>query len=233
MNIIGKPSAIGDLSAIFAAAEVNRCSSPAISPAAAAPMSEVIDRTKVKKSPTAAINGRRRMLDPHNVRAATRDKRPPAKNRGPSRTANAGQRKANVANRAGRANVANRAGIRPGQGRANFANRGGINRGMGGLRAQAGGLRIGGGGLGGRGFGGGGRGFGGGGRGFGGGRGGARRSDIRLKHDIVLVDRLTNGLGLYRFSYNGSNKAYIGVMAQEVQQVMPEAVTRDTDGYLG
>ena len=79
MNIIGKPSAIGDLSAIFAAAEVNRCSSPAISPAAAAPMSEVIDRTKVKKSPTAAINGRRRMLDPHNVRAATRDKRPPAK----------------------------------------------------------------------------------------------------------------------------------------------------------
>jgi len=38
---------------------------------------------------------------------------------------------------------------------------------------------------------------------------------------------------LYRFSYNGSNKAYIGVMAQEVQQVMPEAVTRDTDGYLG
>ena len=142
MNIIGKPSAIGDLSAIFAAAEVNRCSSPAISPAAAAPMSEVIDRTKVKKSPTAAINGRRRMLDPHNVRAATRDKRPPAKNRGPSRTANAGQRKANVANRAGRANVANRAGIRPGQGRANFANRGGINRGMGGLRAQAGGLRI-------------------------------------------------------------------------------------------
>ena len=156
-----------------------------------------------------------------------------SKNRGPSRTANAGQRKANVANRAGRANVANRAGIRPGQGRANFANRGGINRGMGGLRAQAGGLRIGGGGLGGRGFGGGGRGFGGGGRGFGGGRGGARRSDIRLKHDIVLVDRLTNGLGLYRFSYNGSNKAYIGVMAQEVQQVMPEAVTRDTDGYLG
>ena len=79
LNIIGKPSAIGDLSAIFAAAEVNRCSSPAISPAAAAPMSEVIDRTKVKKSPTAAINGRRRMLDPHNVRAATRDKRPPAK----------------------------------------------------------------------------------------------------------------------------------------------------------
>jgi hypothetical protein len=152
------------------------------------------------------------------------------KNHGPNRTANAGQRKANVANRAG---------IRPGQGRANFANRGGINRGMGGLRAQAGGLRIGGGGLGGRGFGGGGRGFGGGGRsfggggrGFGGGRGGGRRSDIKLKHDIVLVGRLNNGLGLYRFSYNGSHKAFVGVMAQEVQQVMPEAVAHGSDGYL-
>jgi len=49
-------------------------SSPAISPAAAALMSEVIARIKVKKSPTAAINRGRRMLDPHNVRAATRDK---------------------------------------------------------------------------------------------------------------------------------------------------------------
>ena len=43
---------------------------------------------------------------------------------------------------------------------------------------------------------------------------------------------LDNGLGFYRFSYNGSNKAYVGVMAQEVQAVMPEAVIRGTDGYL-
>ena len=35
-----------------------------------------------------------------------------------------------------------------------------------------------------------------------------------------------------RFSYNGGAKAYVGVMAQEVQQVMPEAVTRGSDGYL-
>jgi hypothetical protein len=83
---------------------------------------------------------------------------------------------------------------------------------------------------GGRSFGGG-RGFGGGGRSFGG-RGGGRRSDIRLKHDVVLVGHLDNGLGLYRFSYNGSNKAYVGVLAQEVQQVVPDAVTRGRDGYL-
>jgi hypothetical protein len=66
----------------------------------------------------------------------------------------------------------------------------------------------------------------------GGGRGGGRRSDIRLKHGIVLLARLDNGIGLYRFSYNGSGKVYVGVLAQEVQQVMPQAVARGTDGYL-
>ena len=70
---------------------------------------------------------------------------------------------------------------------------------------------------------------GGGGRGGGGGR---RRSDVRLKHDLVLLGRLDDGLGYYRFTYNGGHTSYVGVMAQEVQNVMPEAVTRDTDGYL-
>jgi hypothetical protein len=69
---------------------------------------------------------------------------------------------------------------------------------------------------------------GGGGRG-GGGRG---RSDIRLKHDIVFLGYLNDGLGFYRFSYNGSSKPYVGVMAQEVMQVAPETVTRGRDGYL-
>jgi len=69
-------------------------------------------------------------------------------------------------------------------------------------------------------------------RGGGGGRGGGRRSDVRLKHDVVLLGRLENGLGFYRFSYNGSSKVYVGVLAQEVQQVTPRAVVRGTDGYL-
>jgi hypothetical protein len=117
---------------------------------------------------------------------------------------------------------------------AAFANRGAMSRG-----GMAGG--FGGGGRGG-GFGGGGRGggFGGGGRGggFGGGRGGGgrggggRRSDMRLKHDIVLLGRLDDGLGYYRFVYNGGHTAYVGVMAQQVQTVMPEAVTRGPDGYM-
>ena len=53
-----------------------------------------------------------------------------------------------------------------------------------------------------------------------------------LKHDIALLGHLDNGLGFYRFSYNGSDKAYVGVMAQEVQTVMPQAVVRGSDGYL-
>ena len=79
---------------------------------------------------------------------------------------------------------------------------------------------------------GGGGGFrGGGGGGFRGG-GGGRRSDLALKHDVVLLGRLDNGLGYYRFSYLGSDKAYVGVIAQEVRQVMPQAVERGSDGYL-
>ena len=65
-----------------------------------------------------------------------------------------------------------------------------------------------------------------------GGGGGGRRSDLALKHDIVLLGHLANGLGYYRFSYLGSHKAYVGVIAQEVEGVMPDAVTRGRDGYL-
>ena len=57
-------------------------------------------------------------------------------------------------------------------------------------------------------------------------------SDVNLKHDIVPVGHLPNGLGLYRFSYNGSDEVFVGVMAQEVARVMPDAVRRATNGYL-
>jgi hypothetical protein len=67
---------------------------------------------------------------------------------------------------------------------------------------------------------------------MGGGMGGMGMSDIRAKHGITLLGRLDNGLGFYRFSYNGSDAAYVGVMAQEVEAVMPDAVVRGSDGYL-
>ena len=103
-----------------------------------------------------------------------------------------------------------------GRGQASMARAGGGGRGGGGARAGGGGGRGGGGGGGGR----------------GGGGGGGRRSDIALKHHVILLGHLDNGLGFYRFSYNGSEKAYVGVMAQEVQTVRPDAVIRGHDGYL-
>jgi hypothetical protein len=53
-----------------------------------------------------------------------------------------------------------------------------------------------------------------------------------LKHDIVLLGHLENGLGYYRFAYQGSNVPFVGVMAQEVSVLRPDAVTRGSDGYL-
>src|SRR6516164_7414089 len=51
---------------------------------------------------------------------------------------------------------------------------------------------------------------GGGGARAGGGGGRGRRSDLRLKHDLVLLGHLDNGVGFYRFAYNGSEKTYVG-----------------------
>lgn len=59
------------------------------------------------------------------------------------------------------------------------------------------------------------------------------RSDRRLKADIahVGVDEAT-GLNLYEFKYkNGSGKRFIGVMADEVEKLYPEAVFETPDGY--
>jgi hypothetical protein len=53
-----------------------------------------------------------------------------------------------------------------------------------------------------------------------------------LKHDVVLLGRLDNGLGYYRFAYNGSEKAYVGVIAQEVRAIRPDAAFVGRDGYL-
>jgi hypothetical protein len=57
-------------------------------------------------------------------------------------------------------------------------------------------------------------------------------SDIRLKRDIVELQQLGNGLRLYRFRYLWSRRLYVGVMAQEVEAIRPDAVARGEDGYL-
>jgi hypothetical protein len=56
-------------------------------------------------------------------------------------------------------------------------------------------------------------------------------SDIRLKEDIVPAGVADNGLPLYEFSYRGQPGRYEGVMAQDVLQVRPDAVTCGADGY--
>lgn len=58
-------------------------------------------------------------------------------------------------------------------------------------------------------------------------------SDIRLKRDIVLVGRRGDGLGLYSYRYLWSDTVYVGVMAQEVALVHPDAIVRSVlDDYL-
>jgi hypothetical protein len=53
----------------------------------------------------------------------------------------------------------------------------------------------------------------------------------RLKRDIVLLARLDDGVGIYRYRYLWSDIVYVGVMAQEVAQIVPAAVILGADGY--
>ena len=56
-------------------------------------------------------------------------------------------------------------------------------------------------------------------------------SDARVKRDIIPVGR-ENGLQLYRHRFAWSDTLYVGVMAQEVLEVAPNAVLKGKDGYL-
>ncbi|MEW9838300.1 tail fiber domain-containing protein, partial [Mesorhizobium marinum] len=56
---------------------------------------------------------------------------------------------------------------------------------------------------------------------------------VRLKRDIERVGSAPNGLPLYTFRYLWSDAVYRGVMAQDVLEVFPEAVSTMPGGYLG
>ena len=60
----------------------------------------------------------------------------------------------------------------------------------------------------------------------------AALSDRRLKTDIEKIGEREDGLGVYAFRYLRSPIRYIGVMAQEVLNVKPEAVIHLPGGYL-
>lgn len=57
-------------------------------------------------------------------------------------------------------------------------------------------------------------------------------SDRRLKTDIQRLGTLDSGIPIYRFRYRDSGKVHIGVMADELERVYPEAVATDPNGYL-
>jgi hypothetical protein len=58
-------------------------------------------------------------------------------------------------------------------------------------------------------------------------------SDRRLKHDVKRIGKTDDGLPIYSFKYKGDEKeqTHVGFMADEVEQVKPEAVGVHPTGY--
>jgi hypothetical protein len=56
-------------------------------------------------------------------------------------------------------------------------------------------------------------------------------SDVRLKTDIRRVGTTDGGLPVYTYRYKAGGPMRMGVMAQEVEQVAPEAVSHDAAGW--
>jgi hypothetical protein len=69
--------------------------------------------------------------------------------------------------------------------------------------------------------------------------GAAAMSDIRAKENIVKLGTLPNGLNVYEFEYKSEFKdkplaghgTFVGVMAHEVEKIIPNAVVTMNDGY--
>jgi hypothetical protein len=65
------------------------------------------------------------------------------------------------------------------------------------------------------------------------------KSDIRTKENIKVIGKMNNGLNVYSFEYKKEFKdseyaghgKFVGVMAQEVEKLIPEAVFVGSDGY--
>lgn len=59
----------------------------------------------------------------------------------------------------------------------------------------------------------------------------ASMSDRRLKENIIRVGETVHGLGLYEFNYIGEPARFRGVMADEVEPIMSDAVVYDDLGF--
>ena len=58
-------------------------------------------------------------------------------------------------------------------------------------------------------------------------------SSKKLKDNIVKIGKSILGYNIYKFNYKGQAQRYIGVIAEEIQQLKPEAVRMLPNGYLG
>ena len=68
---------------------------------------------------------------------------------------------------------------------------------------------------------------------------GASMSDMRLKTNINPVGNLPNGLGIYTWDWTDeavekglANNMHVGVLAQEVEKIMPSAIVHTDSGYM-
>ena len=57
-------------------------------------------------------------------------------------------------------------------------------------------------------------------------------SDIRFKENLKQVGKLNNGLDIYLFNYKNDKTPRLGLIAQQVRKIRPEAVTEDKSGFL-
>ncbi len=68
---------------------------------------------------------------------------------------------------------------------------------------------------------------------YGAGAGGAMAaySDARLKENILRVGALHDGTPVYSYNYKGIPTPTIGVMAQDIEKIRPDAVIETPSGY--
>jgi hypothetical protein len=57
-------------------------------------------------------------------------------------------------------------------------------------------------------------------------------SDERLKKEVKKVGERPDGIGVYEYRYKAGGPKQLGVLAQEVRKVRPDAVRKTSDGYL-
>jgi hypothetical protein len=59
-----------------------------------------------------------------------------------------------------------------------------------------------------------------------------KTSDIRLKREVVRIGTHPSGPGIYRFKYLWSDQTYVGTIAQDVLEHVPDAVVAGPSGFL-